>query len=139
MDAELYRKMAAKEDPEWDAKVLAWVEAVLEEKLPSDDLWVCLKNGVALVRVLNKIKPGLVPKYNKVRSAPAHSEPRSPLLPPPDAPGALDGDGRTSGSHRGAPPLTPRRISTSSCKGAGAWASRRTSCSPPQSCTSARI
>jgi hypothetical protein len=66
MDAELYRKMASKEDPAWDANVIAWIEGVLGEKLPSDDLWVCLKNGITLVRLLNTIKPGIVPKYNKV-------------------------------------------------------------------------
>lgn len=66
----LYKKMQAKEDPDWEKKVIAWIEGVLGEKLPSDELWVCLKNGLVLIRLLNAIKPGTVVKYNKTRLVP---------------------------------------------------------------------
>lgn len=70
LDAELYRKMEQKEDSEWDGKVIQWIEAMLNEKLPSNDLWVCLKNGVLLCRLVNTIKPGMIVKYNKTRLVP---------------------------------------------------------------------
>ncbi len=70
MDAELYQKMSAKEDPEWDNKVMRWIEEMLGEKMASDDLWVVLKNGIVLIRLLNTIKADTVPKYNKTRLVP---------------------------------------------------------------------
>jgi len=70
MDAELYQKMSAKEDPDWDNKVMRWIEEMLGEKMASDDLWVVLKNGIVLIRLLNTIKADTVPKYNKTRLVP---------------------------------------------------------------------
>lgn len=70
MDAEHYKKMESKSDPDWDKKVMAWIESVLKEKLPSDDLHTCLKNGIVLIRLLNCIKPGTVGRYNKMRLVP---------------------------------------------------------------------
>jgi hypothetical protein len=33
MDAELYLKMQAKEDPEWEKKIVEWIESVMETPL----------------------------------------------------------------------------------------------------------
>jgi hypothetical protein len=70
MDAAHYVKMQAKEDPEWDKKVLAWLSALLGEDLGSDDLWAVLKNGTVLIRAVNTLKPGTVAKYNRARLVP---------------------------------------------------------------------
>jgi hypothetical protein len=37
------------------------------KRFESDDLWVVLKNGIVLIRVINTLKPGTIPKYNKTR------------------------------------------------------------------------
>jgi hypothetical protein len=67
MDAAHYQKMQSKEDPHWEKTVIAWLEALLGEKFESDDLWVLLKNGIVLIRVINTLKPGTITKYNKTR------------------------------------------------------------------------
>eukprot|EP01128_Nolandella_sp_AFSM9_P007799 TRINITY_DN438_c0_g1_i1.p1 TRINITY_DN438_c0_g1~~TRINITY_DN438_c0_g1_i1.p1 ORF type:complete len:1628 (-),score=558.16 TRINITY_DN438_c0_g1_i1:76-4959(-) len=66
MDAEVYLKMKASEDPMWESTVGEWVEAVLEEQLPGgrENLHPSLKNGILLCRLLNKIKENTIPKYN---------------------------------------------------------------------------
>lgn len=86
--------MKALEDPEWETKVGTWVEAVLEEELPGGkgNLFPSMKNGILLCRyiscsvlcenrnslryshlllsfaftsrLMNKIKPGSIPKFN---------------------------------------------------------------------------
>lgn len=70
MDAHHYLKMKSKDTPDWDKQVLAWLSALLGEKFESDDLWVVLKNGIVLIRAINVIKPGVVPKYNRARLVP---------------------------------------------------------------------
>jgi hypothetical protein len=70
MDAAHYVKMSAKEDPEWDKKILAWLSALLGEDLGSDDLWAVLKNGTVLIRAVNVLKPNVIPKYNRARLVP---------------------------------------------------------------------
>lgn len=64
MDAEHALKQAAKYDYGRERDIVKWIEAVLEEKLPSKDLHESLKSGIILCRLLNKIKPGLIRKYN---------------------------------------------------------------------------
>jgi hypothetical protein len=70
MDAAHYVKMSAKEDPEWDKKVLAWLSALLGEEFGSEDLWAVLKNGTVLIRAVNVLQPGVVAKYNRARLVP---------------------------------------------------------------------
>jgi len=43
----------------------SWIEAVLGDGLPSDDLHECLRDGVLLCNLLNNIRPGTVKKINK--------------------------------------------------------------------------
>eukprot|EP01121_Diplochlamys_sp_Union-15-3_P017106 TRINITY_DN595_c0_g1_i2.p1 TRINITY_DN595_c0_g1~~TRINITY_DN595_c0_g1_i2.p1 ORF type:complete len:375 (+),score=42.15 TRINITY_DN595_c0_g1_i2:34-1158(+) len=65
LDAESYLKIRAKEDPYFEKEVGQWIESVLGEKLNDlGDLHGCLKDGIILCRLLNKLKPGIIPKYN---------------------------------------------------------------------------
>ncbi|KAK0079955.1 hypothetical protein PV326_008448 [Microctonus aethiopoides] len=47
---------------EQEAEVLAWIEAVLGEKLPKGDYEDILKDGVVLCQLINKLAPGSVKK-----------------------------------------------------------------------------
>jgi len=65
LDAETFLRMKAKEDPEWERKVGEWVEDALGRSIEdTSDLWKSLKSGVVLCQLVNKIKPGTIPKYN---------------------------------------------------------------------------
>ena len=51
--------MASKQDPNFEARILKWLETVLETELPAKgDMWASLKNGILLCKLVNKIKPG---------------------------------------------------------------------------------
>lgn len=51
-------------DLPWEKSVLVWVEQVIEEKLASvDDIWLSLKSGIALCKLLNKLIPGSCPDF----------------------------------------------------------------------------
>lgn len=70
-DAELYLKEQAKRDPAWEKNIADWMEAVLGEPLPDrEDMWVSLKSGIVLIKLLNKLKPGTIRRYNKTRLLP---------------------------------------------------------------------
>ena len=64
MDAELALKQAAKYDYGRERDVVKWIESVMGEKLPSKDLHEALKSGIVLCQLLNKIKPGMIKKFN---------------------------------------------------------------------------
>jgi len=65
MDAEVYKKMKAKEDPEWERKLGEWIEDVVEHEIEdTSDLYKSLKSGVILCELVNKIKSGIIKKYN---------------------------------------------------------------------------
>jgi len=53
----------SKIDKEYEAKVITWIEAVIEEKLGTNSLWEALKSGVVLCRLVNKIEPGAIKLY----------------------------------------------------------------------------
>ena len=65
MDAELLLKMKDKEDPEVERKTAEWICQVIgEEKgLALSDL---VQDSMALVRLMNTIKPGSVQNFNKI-------------------------------------------------------------------------
>ncbi|KAI8053960.1 kinase-like domain-containing protein [Syncephalis plumigaleata] len=46
-----------------------FIEIILEESLPSDDLHACLHDGVILCRVINKLRPGMIQQIGR-RSLP---------------------------------------------------------------------
>jgi len=65
LDAEIYLKLKAKEDPEWESKVGAWIEKVLGKPLiDSKDIHTSCKDGVILCELVNKIQPGTIKKIN---------------------------------------------------------------------------
>lgn len=82
----LTQQVKAKEDPEVERKTGEWIEDVLGRALEdTSDLYKSLKNGVALCeyvlcrtftdnfRLVNKIYPGVVKKFNKeVPGQPMH-------------------------------------------------------------------
>lgn len=65
LDAEIYLKLKAKEDPDWERKIGAWIETVYGKPLIDvADLHTSLKDGVILCELLNILKPGTVKKIN---------------------------------------------------------------------------
>lgn len=70
-DAELFLRLEAKRDREFERQVLEWVQAVVGETLPDlEDVWVSCKSGVILCKLINKIQPGAIPKFNSTRLVP---------------------------------------------------------------------
>ena len=64
MTAELKEKKDAKYDPELEAQARDWMERVVGEPFPSGTFEEALHDGVYLCKLINKIKPGSVKKYN---------------------------------------------------------------------------
>jgi len=65
LDAEIYLKIKAKEDPDWERKIGVWVQTVWGKPLIDvADLHTSLKDGVILCEILNILKPGTVKKIN---------------------------------------------------------------------------
>lgn len=62
----MHFQIAGKRNPEQDKEAQEWIEAVLGEKFPAGQLYEdVLKDGVVCCRLINKIKPGSVPKINE--------------------------------------------------------------------------
>eukprot|EP00457_Paulinella_chromatophora_P000981 gb/GEZN01000983.1/.p1 GENE.gb/GEZN01000983.1/~~gb/GEZN01000983.1/.p1 ORF type:complete len:1065 (-),score=267.74 gb/GEZN01000983.1/:239-3289(-) len=60
--------MEAKRDKNWERRVLMWVQTVVGEPLPDlDDVWVCLKTGVVLCKLVNKLRPNTINKFSTTR------------------------------------------------------------------------
>ncbi len=70
MDAAHYLKVSAKEDSDWEGRVLSWLSSLLSESFPSPDLHAVLRSGVVLIRALNTLRPQCVPRYNRTRLVP---------------------------------------------------------------------
>jgi hypothetical protein len=70
-DAELFLKMEAKRDRVWERSILVWVQDVIEETLNDiEDIYASLKTGVELCKLINKLKPGTIPKFATKRLQP---------------------------------------------------------------------
>lgn len=57
--------IAGNRNPQQEAEVLEWIEAVLETKLPNQPFEDVLKNGIVLCHLINKIAPGSVKKIQE--------------------------------------------------------------------------
>lgn len=58
-------QIAAKRDPEQEREVSEWVESILGKKVFAGHAFEdVLKDGTVLCELMNKIKPGAVPKIN---------------------------------------------------------------------------
>jgi len=64
MDSDLKKKMDAKLDPHKLAQALAWIEALSGMRAGGQSLHEFLKDGVALCKAINVIKPGVVRTIN---------------------------------------------------------------------------
>jgi len=56
--------MKSKEDPEYERKVGEWIEDVIGVKIDTSNLWQSLKSGIILIKLVNTINPGIIPKFN---------------------------------------------------------------------------
>ncbi|KAG9511274.1 Muscle-specific protein 20, partial [Fragariocoptes setiger] len=56
--------IAGKRDPALEAEVLAWIEALIGEKLPAGNFEDILRDGQILCKLIQKLMPGSIPKIN---------------------------------------------------------------------------
>jgi transgelin len=65
LERQVRAKLAGKRDSEKEAEAQEWIEEVLGAKFPPNEKYEdALKDGVILCKLINKLKPGLVPKIN---------------------------------------------------------------------------
>jgi len=64
LSAQVANKIAGKRDPQLEQEVLAWIEAVLGERLPAGPYEEVLRDGTILCRLMNKLIPGYITKVN---------------------------------------------------------------------------
>lgn len=69
LDAELAAKAAAKRNSSLENQCLEWVQSVTKEPLPSKDLIEALRDGTALCKLINVVKPGTVKRVNQSKMA----------------------------------------------------------------------
>jgi hypothetical protein len=63
-----FQEREAQRDPEWELQVAKWVEkAAGEPLLDVNDLWISLRSGIVLCNLINKIKPGTIPRFAKTK------------------------------------------------------------------------
>uniref|UniRef100_T1IU40 Calponin n=1 Tax=Strigamia maritima TaxID=126957 RepID=T1IU40_STRMM len=64
LSAEISRKIAGKRDPQVEQEVLEWIETIIGERLPNAPYEEVLKDGIVLCKLMNKLVPGCIPKWN---------------------------------------------------------------------------
>jgi hypothetical protein len=58
-------QLLSKRDPEQEREAKEWIESVLGEPLPAGLSYEdTLRDGIVLCKVMNKLKPGSIPKIN---------------------------------------------------------------------------
>lgn len=58
-------QVAGKRDKDQEREAQHWIETLLGEKFPNDQLYEdCLRDGILLCRLMNRLSPGIVPKIN---------------------------------------------------------------------------
>lgn len=59
------RQIAGKRNPQQDKEAQEWIEAVLGAKFPPGELYEdVIRDGTVLCQLMNKLKPGAIPKIN---------------------------------------------------------------------------
>ena len=69
MTAELKEKRDAKYDPDQERQAREWMVRVTGVEMPPGSFHEALRDGVYLCKVINKIRPGSVPKVNSSKMA----------------------------------------------------------------------
>ncbi|XP_044728207.1 muscle-specific protein 20 [Chrysoperla carnea] len=65
LERQVRAKLASKRDPEQERQAQEWIESVLGAKFPPGEAFEdVLKDGTVLCQVMNKLKPGSIPKIN---------------------------------------------------------------------------
>jgi hypothetical protein len=65
LERQVRAKLAGKRDPQQDAEAQEWIEAILGKKFPAGVAYEdYLRDGIVLCELMNKIKPGSIPKVN---------------------------------------------------------------------------
>jgi len=66
LERQVRAKLAGKRDAGQEQEAREWIESVLGEKFPAGALYEdALNDGQRLCRVMNKLKPGSIPKINE--------------------------------------------------------------------------
>jgi len=66
LERQVRAKLAGKRDPVQEMEAQKWIETVLGEKFPAGAAYEdVLQDGRILCRVMNKLKPGSIPKINE--------------------------------------------------------------------------
>ncbi|CAF3136169.1 unnamed protein product [Rotaria socialis] len=64
LDRAVKDKIFYKQDSEQEKAAREWIEAVTGERFPTDDYEEALHDGIILCKLMNKLKPGSVPKIH---------------------------------------------------------------------------
>lgn len=60
-----YPQLASKRSPEQEKEAQEWIEAILGAKFPPGEAYEdVIRDGTVLCQLMNKIKPGSIPKIN---------------------------------------------------------------------------
>uniref|UniRef100_A0A8W7PW61 Calponin-homology (CH) domain-containing protein n=1 Tax=Anopheles coluzzii TaxID=1518534 RepID=A0A8W7PW61_ANOCL len=58
-------RVAGKRDRDQEREAQHWIETVIGEKFPAGHVYEdCLRDGILLCRLMNRLSPGIVPKIN---------------------------------------------------------------------------
>jgi len=66
LERQVRAKLAGKRDPAQEQEAQEWIQSVLGEKFPPSAAFEdVIQDGIILCRVMNKLKPGAIPKINE--------------------------------------------------------------------------
>ncbi|CAL8112713.1 unnamed protein product [Orchesella dallaii] len=65
LERQVRAKILGKRDPEQEREAQEWMESILGQKFPAVPYEDALCDGVVLCEVMNKLKPGSIPKINR--------------------------------------------------------------------------
>lgn len=65
LERQVRAKLAGKRNAEQEKEAQDWIEAIIGQKFPPGETYEeALKDGIILCKLMNKIKPGSIPKIN---------------------------------------------------------------------------